>query len=128
MNADTASGYGSYYSSKSLTMTEGHDLPVVPRKTLQASCCHGNSSASCSGEIRTFDDKSTTESSSSESNDDDDEEEEEEEEEEEGGGVVDDATELKNAGVELDLKALGSPSSPGVAPLSLLSEVSSMIL
>lgn len=40
-------------------------------------------------------------------------------------GELTEEMQLKNAGVEIDLEALGAPSEGGVAPLQLLSEVNS---
>jgi hypothetical protein len=63
-------------------------------------------------------------SSSSSDDEDDDEGEEESSESSSEEGELSEEAQLKEAGVDIDLQALGTPSEGGVAPLHLLSEVS----
>lgn len=63
-------------------------------------------------------------SSSASSSEEEGEEEGSSDSSQEEEGELSDEMQLKNAGVEIDLEVLGTPSEGGVAPLHLLSEVS----
>lgn len=120
-------------------ITDNKILLGVPRKLSNG--CHGNNKPPLVGEphlmngdggshgnnINVPDDNGGINESSLSSSSDDDEEEEGEgstESSSEEEGELSEEAQLKRAGVDIDLQALGTATEGGVAPLPLMSEVS----